>query len=166
MDRIYYLREFQKCLDRMDEKSFRDHRLELKVGVWRNAVALKIQKKAWIDGSPAAKPFEGSIFFSVWVNEGSIREGRLLYNIHALKLRELKGYSIKSRDFAESFRSAFRPFEKEWPNVSLSFGPLTLMEGWVRLDLHDPGPGIKELAYKFSEIAFIIDDLLEERRRV
>jgi hypothetical protein len=29
------------------------------------------------------------------------------YNIHALKLRDLKGYSIKSLDFAFDFRNAF-----------------------------------------------------------
>lgn len=160
----YYLDKFQKSVDRFDKGLFDQKRLEYKVGVWLESVVLKIQKKIWVN-EQTTKPFGESIFFSIWLNDESIQKGKLYYNIHALKLRELVGYAIKSREFADAFRLRFKPFEKEWPNVSVNFGPLTLMEGWVILDEADLGDIIKELAYKFLEIESIIDDLLIERKK-
>lgn len=93
------------------------------------------------------------------------KTGVLNYNIHALKLRQLTGYSIKSRDFAEAFRSRFKPFENKWPNVSVDFGPLTLMQGWVSIDIENPENEIAGLAHQFLEIQFIIDELLKERKK-
>jgi len=165
METKYWLDTFQKSVDRFDRKLFSQKKLECKVGVWLCSAALKIQKRSWLNTSPAARPFEESIFFSIWVTDQSIREGRLLYNIHALKLRQLVGYSIKSREFADAFRSEFKSFDKKWPNVSVNFGPLTLMEGWVAMDEGDLETIISDLAHRFLEIAFIIDDLLEERSR-
>lgn len=166
MKTIYYLDKFQKSVDHFFEKQLFDQKnLEYKVGVWLKSVVLKIQKRSWINTSQAAKPFEESIFFSVWLNDESIRKGRLYYNIHALKLRQLADYSIKSREFADAFRLRFKPFEKKWPNVSVNFGPLTLMEGWVTIDEENLEAIISDLAYKFSEIEFIIDDLLAQRKK-
>jgi hypothetical protein len=165
MGTAYYLDKFQKTVDHFDKELFSQKKLEYKVGVWLNSVVLKIQKESWLNSVQTAKPFEEAIFFSIWLNEKSIREGKLYYNIHALKLRELTGYSIKSREFAEAFRLGFRPFEKKWPNVSINFGPLTLMEGWVKIDEASLEDIIKDLAYKFLEVEFIIDDLLMERKK-
>jgi len=44
------------------------------------------------------------IFFSIWTNDRSIKKNRANYRIHALKLRELKGYAITRRDFAGDFQ--------------------------------------------------------------
>ncbi|MES2279566.1 MAG: hypothetical protein V4592_26265 [Bacteroidota bacterium] len=165
MNAGYYLDLFQKVLDGIDQKPFAQNQLELKVGVWMNSVALKIQKKGWLNQSPSAKPFGESIFFSVWINDETIGQGKLYYNIHALKLHELSAYKIKSRDFADAFRLRFKPFEQHWPNVSANFGPLTLMEGWLQLDDHTLGNNIASLAQKFLVIAPIIDTLLTERKK-
>jgi hypothetical protein len=165
METNFFLDKFQSSVDQLDKQLFSQNQLELKVGVWLNSVALKIQKKSWLNKSPTARPFEESIFFSVWINDEAIQESKLNYNIHALRLRELTGYSIKSREFAEAFRVRFRKFEKKWPNVSIDFGPLTLMEGWVRIDEKNFENVISDLAYKFVEIQFIIDDLLAERKK-
>ena len=78
----------------------------------------------------------------------------------------MANYSIKSREFADAFRSKFKAFEKQWPNVSVNFGPLTHMEGWVGIDSNNFGEVIKDLAYKFLEIEHVIDELLEERKKV
>lgn len=94
-----------------------------------------------------------------------MEESKLMYNIHALKLRQLKGYSITSRQFADDFRKAFKPFEKRWPNVSTSFGPLTLMEGWVKLDAASLADDVLKLARQFLEIDHLIDELLEKHRK-
>ncbi len=162
MDNLNYLDIFQKSVNQLDRKLFSQKQLDLKVGIWVNSVVLKIQKKSWIK----EKPFEKGIFFSVWINDRSIDNIRLNYNIHALKLREMANYSIKSREFAEVFRSKFKPFEKQWPNISVDFGPQTLMEGWVSIGINNLEGVIKELAYKFLAIDHIIDELLEERKRI
>ena len=72
-----------------------------------------------------------------------------MYNIHALKLRQLNGYSIASRKFAESFRVRFAEFEQQWPNVSLNYGPLTLMQGWIEPDPEKMREEITALANNF-----------------
>jgi hypothetical protein len=95
------------------------------------------------------------------VNDKTIEEGKLFYNIHALKLRELKGYKIGSRDFAEKFRTQFVEHQKDWKNVSISFGPLTLMEGWIDLNLVTIQNDVSDLAQKFLKISFLIDDTLD-----
>jgi hypothetical protein len=159
----YYLDKFQKSLAQLDRKgAFSQKSLAGKVGIWLDSVVLKVQKKSWINAS--AKPFGEGVFFSVWLNDESLDKGKLYYNIHALKLRELKGYVIKSREFAEAFRLKFRSFESKWPNVSVNFGPLTLMEGWIDIEQEKIPDIVTNLASGFSEIAFIIDDLLSERK--
>ena len=164
METTYYLDKFQQCLDQLDKKLFNQENLELKVGVWVDSVVLKIQKAGWLNNSPTAKPFRESVFFSIWVSDEPIIKNKLCYNIHALKMRELNGYSIKSLDFAAAFRLRFKAFEHEWPNVSVNFGPLTLMEGWVD-GLENLDDVVPRLAYKFLALSPIIDDLLSERKK-
>ncbi len=165
METKYYLDKFQNCVDQLDDKAFKQAQLDLKVGIWMDSVCLKIQKKFWTNQLQTTKPFEESIFFSIWISDESIQESKLYYNIHAFKLRQLTGYSIKSREFAEAFRLRFQAFKYNWPNVSLNFGPLTLMQGNVKIDLENFENVILELAYQFLNIHFIIDDLLKERSR-
>lgn len=165
MDTKYYLDKFQESADHSDKELFAKNDLAIKVGVWLNSVVLKIQKNTWVNQSPAAKPFEESIFFSVWINDESIKENKLNYNIHALKLRQLAGYTIQSREFAAAFRVRFKAFENKWPNVNLNFGPLTLMEGWVKINDKAFENVIQKLVSQFLEIQPIIDDLLAERKK-
>lgn len=166
METIDYLDKFQKAADQLDKQGdLSRKKLDCKAGIWLQSAVLKIQKKSWLNAAPTPRPFRESIFFSVWLNESTIREGKLYYNIHALKLRQLTGYTIKSREFADDFRSRFKPFQDKWPNVSVKFGPLTLMEGWVKLDEENLENTLIDLACKFLEIEFILDDLLEERKK-
>ena len=165
MDTNLYLNIFQNSLNRIHKQDFSQKQLELKVGVWLDSVVLKIQKPAWINHAITTTPFKESIFFSIWLNDASIKESKLLYNIHALKLRQLPGYKIQSREFAEAFRLRFKAYQDQWPNVSMAYGPLTLMEGYVNIDAGHFEHVIIELAYKFLEIEFIIDELLAERKK-
>jgi hypothetical protein len=161
-----FLPRFQKCATLLDRDIFARQHLEYKAGIWLRSVVLKFQNPSWINNSPKAKPFSESIFFGIWVTEESIQQGKLNYNIHALKLRELTGYKIKSKEFADKFRARFKPFEKQWPNVRTDLGPLTLMQGWVRFDENNLEALIKTFSNQFLEIAFIIDDLLAESRKI
>ena len=161
MDTRYYLNHFNKAAMLIDEHLFQHE--EIKVDIWLNSVVLKIQRPEWL-GNPPAQAFEQSVFFSVWVSNESLKHDRILYNIHALDLRQLKGYRIKSRDFAEAFRKAFKPYESQWPNVSTAFGPLTLMQGQVAYDDEKPEI-ISTLAANFAGIQFIIDDLFHQFKK-
>jgi hypothetical protein len=163
METAYFLNRFAKGAGQIDRDLLSLHEMDYRVGIWLRSVALKLQKPSWLNPIPTARPFEESIFFSIWVNEESILQHRLNYNIHALQLRTLRGYAIKSREFAADFRERFSPFAHKWPNVSLDFGPLTLMEGWVDLDMDRLENRIVELSGKFFELHPIIDELLLAR---
>lgn len=165
MDTKYYINLFQRSADHLDPALLFKHRMDCKAGIWLRSVALKMQKRTWTNRPLETPSFEDSIFCAIWVNAGSIAKNRVHYNIHALKLRELKGYSIKSRDFAEAFRSAFKPFSKKWPNISTDLGPLTLMEGWFPLDPGTLEERVNVFANQFLEIDHIIDELLAARKR-
>ena len=92
-------------------------------------------------------------------------ENRTEYNIHALKLRQLEGYSITSRDFAHDFRKGFAPTRNTWPNVSVDYGPLTLMQGWIKVDANRLEEDLLALMERFQHLSPLIDRLLESRRR-
>jgi hypothetical protein len=165
MDTAFYIEKFQKAADRLNKQLFSENEIELAVGVVLDSVFLKLYKKSW--ASPLQDPLtaESRIFFSIWINDTAIEEQKILYNIHALKLRHLKGYSLESRKFADAFRSDFKVFEPQWPNVSVKFGPLTLMEGWVKVDLIDFQDEILALANNFLAIAHLVDDTLVEFKK-
>ena len=118
---------------------------------------LKLYKKQWCNKTEDPLTSASRIFFSIWINEAIIDEQKIFYNIHALKLRQLKGYAITSRDFAERFRKQFKPFMQQWPNVSVHFGPLTLMQGYVNATHENMEQEITTLASNF----FTIDDLID-----
>lgn len=163
MDIGHYLNLFQKSLDAIDQAPFQQQQLNLKVGIWLDSVVLKIQNKDWLPAG--AEPLSTGIFFSVWINDDAISRGRISYNIHALKLRDLKTHRIQSLEFADAFRQEFQTFEKGWPNVSTKFGPLTLMEGWLPLDDATLVNDVAALAQRFLSIAPITHKLLAERKK-
>jgi hypothetical protein len=108
---------------------------------------------------------ESGIFFSVWIDAEDATRNRAQYNIHALKLRQLRGYAISSRDFASEFRASFASMQSAWPNVSVAYGPQTLMQGWIDIDERSCGASILSLMLRFAEVATLIDRLLQQRRR-
>ena len=160
MEPTFYLERFQNAADQIDKRLLAQKQLEVSTGLYKDSVFLKLYKRSW--ASPLQDPLiaETRIFFSVWICDSAIRERKLLYNVHALKLRRLKGYSIESRKFADTFRGNFKDFEHKWKNVSVKFGPLTLMEGWLKIDLGDFQDEILELANNFLEIEYLVDDAL------
>ncbi|KAI9463097.1 hypothetical protein F5148DRAFT_1286228 [Russula earlei] len=167
METTIYLTEFEKAANSLDKKLLTTKKLEIETGVWLESVVLRLQKKTWVNDL-YKKPQSGAgIFFSIWVSDKAIKaikENKILYNIHALKLRELHGYRITSREFADAFRQRFQPIEHLWPNVSVNFGPLTLMEGWVALDTAPVNETVYKLASQFLEIDSMIDELLQSRK--
>lgn len=127
---------------------------------------MKIYKPEWTNDFESPLNSKSKIFFSIWINDKTIKEGKLYYNIHALKLRELKGFKISSRDFAEEFRSKFVEDLYEWQNISVNFGPQTLMQGWILLNIETIQSDIIELASNFISASPIIDSTLEYYKSV
>jgi len=165
MDFDYYINKFKTAAGKIDKKVLRQQHIELAVGVFVDSVFLKLYKKEWADASHDALTAPSRIFFSIWINDKSIAEEKLLYNIHALKLRLLPGYKIESRKFAAMFRKDFKIFEKQWPNVSVDFGPLTLMEGWVKFEEENFQADILKLSAQFLAIEHLIDNTLTQYKK-
>jgi hypothetical protein len=136
-----------------------------KQGFYNRCSVLKLQKTSWTNDRMDRVQNKTGIFFSVWIDKEAASENRANYNIHALKLRRLKGYSITSRDFAHDFRDAFASLRDAWPNVSVDFGPLTLMQGYIELVPKSLEEDILVLLQRFKPVSRLIDRLLESRRR-
>jgi hypothetical protein len=155
---------FQKAAQALDISTLQDHNIEIAVVHVVDSIVLKLYKKSW--SNPLEDPLTADtrIFFSIWVNKSSLEKQQLVYNIHALKLRHLKGYAIQSRTFAALFRKLFQEYQHKWPNCSTEYGPLTLMQGWQLIHPEYLQQQIIELANKFSEIEYLIDTILEEFR--
>lgn len=160
MNTSFYLENFQKTVDQLDQKLLNEKSIEVSVGIYLDSVFIKLYKKSWASDSLEPLTPESRIFSSIWINDSLIEKQKIMYNIHALKLRKLKGYKIESRKFAEIFRDSFKDYESNWPNVSVNHGPLTLMEGWIKLDLKNLQEEVLKLANNFLEIEHLIDNTL------
>lgn len=162
MNTPFYLENFQKTKDQLHPAFLNTKSIEVSVGIYLDSVFIKLYKKSWASNSQEPLTAESRIFFSVWVNDSALEKQKIMYNIHALKLRKLKGYAIQSRKFTEVFRESFKDHEKNWQNVSVNHGPLTLMEGWIKLDLENLQKGVLKLANNFLTIEHLVDDTLDK----
>jgi len=151
-----FLAEFEKIKSTYEKSTSGRPGLICVTGIFEGCPYVRLHRDSWLSGKAA-------IFFSVWTDKDSESNGRLHYNIHALKLREFKFHVITSRNFADSFRKAFKTLAKSWPNVRIDYGPLNLMEGWVEYRESSFDSDVLALMNQFSEIAPVIDRLLEER---
>jgi len=155
-----YLTEFKSAASRIDKTKF-DPRIQFFVGYFLDSAVFKAYKPEWSNQPQDPVTAISRIFFSVWISKESIETNRLYYNIHALKLRQLAGYKITSRDFAERFRHTFKPQAKSWPNIDTNYGPQTLMQGWKQLDNQTLQKDVATLVHHFSAVSPIIDSTLE-----
>jgi hypothetical protein len=153
-------RNIKREYDRRDSKV---SDLVCKEGFYSGCPVIKLQKAAWTNDSMRSVPNQSGIFFSVWLDEKGLAKNRAHYNVHALKLRQLEGYKLTSIDFAKHFRQAFKRYQKAWPNVRVDYGPLTLMEGWIEIDLNTFEHDVLELMNGFAQLSRIIDELLGPR---
>jgi hypothetical protein len=136
-----------------------------KQGFYKSCSVLKLQKTSWTNDPMDRVQNKSGIFFSIWMSAESIRKNQVNYNVHALKLRQLAGYSITSRNFANDFRKTFAPLRAAWPNVSVDYGPQTLMQGWIEINSNSFEKDILLLMERFEDVSPLIDGLLESRRK-
>jgi hypothetical protein len=156
-------RLFPKIKSRYDKRRPVHNGLICKQGLYRNCCVVKLQKPSWTNDPMDRTENETGIFFSVWVRDGNADKAN--YNIHAFKLKQLKGYSIASRDFAEDFRRGFACMRENWPNVSTVHGPRTLMQGWIEVLPARFEKDVLALMKNFEDISPLIDRLLDLRRK-
>ena len=162
---IYYLNKFRKISEKLESRLMSEYQMEINSVCLLDSIVIKIRKKNWYNIIETDEKNNSSIFFSVWIEDKSLIGNQIYYNIHALKLRHLKGYNIESRKFAEAFRDKFKKYKDQWPNVSVSYGPQTLMQGWIEINTDSFEADIIALIIRFLEIEYIIVELLEERKR-
>ena len=131
-------------------------------GFYTGCPVLKLQKASWTNDELPKTPSTSGLFFSIWISEKGLAKNQVSYNIHALKIKDLNGYQIKkSREFASDFRSKFQAHRGFWPNVGTDYGPQTLMEGWIRLNLATFEKDTLNLMRQFVEMHGLIDALLD-----
>ena len=154
---------FAKIKAHFDER--KREGLICKLGFYNDCPVLKLQKPSWTNDPMDQLQNRTGIFFSIWIDQKAASKGRANYNIHALRLRQLEGYSITSRDFAHDFRKSFAGMRNAWPNVRVDHGPLTLMQGWIEVDLDRFYEDTLVLMERFEHVSPLIDRLLESRRK-
>ncbi|MBC8109337.1 MAG: hypothetical protein H7Z14_22325 [Anaerolineae bacterium] len=155
------LATFRKIQRDLGKKLLADHQLVCKVGAYKGSAVIKLQKANWTNDQMNVVPNTSGIFFSVWVDEKFDRSGRISYNIHALKLRELKGYQIRrSTDLAATFRARFGKVKAAWPNARVDYGPLTWMQGWIPATA-TVKQDVERLLAEFVRMHPIIDEVLD-----
>ena len=163
-----FLEIFQQAASRLRCAPWFGEEWICKCDLWPSAaqprgVVLKLLKRHWSDDRPDKIGNTSGIFFSLWTDGTKLTE--LRYNIHALKLRQLKGYTLQSRKFAADFREAFLQREGEWPQLRVDYGPQTLMEGAVLLTLEKGEDLLMDLSSRFPPVAEIIDGLLRQAEK-
>src|SRR2546430_5895551 len=102
----HYLDLFEHVATRV-RPSLNEHSLDLVAGRWLGCPAIKVRRREWLEEADASKLDQAGIFFSVWVEEKGLKNNRVFYNIHALRLRNMSAFTLKSREFATAFRSVF-----------------------------------------------------------
>jgi len=160
----FYLQEFQLAQAKIAKSRSNDPDIRIFTGITLNSVVIKAYKPEWSNDREHPLTAACRIFFSVWVNKETIEEKKIYYNIHAFKLRQLPGHKIASRDFAERFRKQLKPSLGHWPDCSIKYGPLTLMEGWVELKQDTLPDDVAGLVQNFYTISPLIDKTLSYYR--
>jgi hypothetical protein len=102
------------------------------------------------------------LFFSVWVDADCEAKGVARYNLHAKKLRMIKGEKFAAREFVRAFRAQCGDRLKDWPHWSYPKGPITLFEGHIRLDAATLEAETAALIGRFAALTPLLDRVLEE----
>lgn len=138
------------------------HGLAIKTGEGFGAAILKLLKPSWTtDGMDEILNTNG-LFFSVWVDPECEALGIVRFNLHAKKLRFIKGEAFAAREFARAFRVQAQDEVAVFPNWKHPKGPITLFEGHVPLDLETLHAETSTLLDRFAALCPILEKVLAE----
>jgi hypothetical protein len=136
------------------------HGLTIKTGEGLGAAILKLIKPEWTTDNPSELLNTNGLFFGVWVDADCEAKGIARYNLHAKKLRAIKGQAFAAREFARSFRAQGKDELASWPNWSYPKGPITLFEGHFALDENTLKAETSKLMDRFAALTPLLDSLL------
>jgi hypothetical protein len=165
LDASFFKNKFQIAANQLDMHLLEKLQVEVAIVEILDCVVIKLYKRAWANPGTDALTSTTRIFFSIWADDSSMADQEISYNIHAFKLRHLAGYSIESRKFADAFRAKFKKYEAQWKNVSVQFGPLTLMEGRQSVNMENLQDDVLELLNNFLKIEHLVDETLLEFKK-
>jgi hypothetical protein len=137
------------------------HGLTIKTGEGLGAAILKLLKPSWTTDGPGEILNSNGLFFGVWVDAECEARGIARYNLHAKKLRFIKGEAFAAREFARAFRAQGKDELAGWPNWSYPKGPITLFQGHVPLDANTLHAETSALMDRFAQLAPMLERLLE-----
>jgi hypothetical protein len=138
------------------------HGLLVKTGEGLGAAILKMLKPTWTTDGPDEILNTNGLFFSVWIDAACEAQGIVRYNVHAKKLRMIKGEAFAAREFARAFRAQGKDELEGWPNWTYPKGPITLFEGHFPLDEKTLPADTSALMDRFAVLAPMLDRLLSE----
>lgn len=136
------------------------HGLLIKTGWALDAAILKLLKPWWTTDDPGQLLNSNGLFFGVWIDAACEAKGMARYNVHAKKLRMIKGEAFAARDFARTFRAQAKDELRGWPNCVFPKGPITLFEGSFRLDAGTLKDETSALMDRFAALTPLVDRLL------
>lgn len=157
-----YLHVFEAIRQSHAETFRAQHGLVIKTGEGLGAAILKVLKPEWTMDKPGEILNTNGLFFSVWVDAACESKGIVRYNLHAKKLREIKGASFAAREFVRSFRAQCGEELKPWPNWSYPKGPITLFDGHVPLNAATLHAETEGLINRFAALTPMLDRLFAE----
>jgi hypothetical protein len=138
------------------------HKLSIKTGEGLGAALLKVMRPSWTTDAPEELLNTNGLFFSIWVDATCEAKAVARYNLHAKKLRMIKGETFAAREFVRAFRAQCGDDLKGWPNWSYPKGPITLFEGEFPLDMATLATKSSELITRFVTLTPMLDKLLDE----
>ena len=138
----------------------KQHGLMIKTGEGLGAAILKLLKPEWTTDGPGEILNSNGLFFGIWVDADCEAKGIARYNLHAKKLRFIKGEAFAAREFARAFRIEANEAMKAWPSVSYPKGPITLFEGNVPLNAATLRDEASALMDRFAALAPMLDRMM------
>jgi hypothetical protein len=136
------------------------HGLAIKTGEGLGAAILKLMKPEWSTDKPTELLNSNGLFFSVWIDAECKAKAIARYNLHAMKLRAIKGEAFAAREFARSFRAQAKDELEGWPNWTYPKGPVTLFEGHFKLDESSLKAETSKLMDRCAALTPLLDQLL------
>ncbi len=134
--------------------------LIVKAGEGLGAAILKVLKPTWTTDAPELFLNTNGLFFSIWVDQACKKQKRARFNLHAKKLRNIKGEAFAAREFARLFRGEAASVLQTWPTNVYPKGPITLFEGHVHLDPRTLEAETTTLLDRFVAMVPMIDRML------
>ena len=136
--------------------------LSIKTGEGLGAVMMKVLRPSWTTDKPDELLNTNGLFFSIWIDAACEDKGIVRYNLHAKKLRHIKGEAFAARDFARRLRADAKSELATWPNCTFPPGPITLFEGHFALDEKTLHAETSAMMDRFAKFTPMLDGVLAD----